>query len=50
MDTQVVVVMAYNDLAVDNQVVYCRDHIEVESVIADMVGHRGDSMSDAMRL
>lgn len=50
MDTQVVVVMAHNDLAVDNQVVYCRDHRVVELVIADMVGHRWDSVLDAMRL
>ena len=48
MDIQVVV--AYNDLAVDIQVAYCRDRRVVELVIADRVGHKRDSMSDTMRL
>lgn len=48
MDIQVV--MAYNDLAVDIQVVYFRDHRVVELVIADRVGHRRDSMSHTKRL
>ena len=48
MDIQVV--MAYNDLAADTQVAYCRDHRVVELVIADRVGYRRNLMSDTMRL
>ena len=48
MDTRAVV--AYNDLAVDIQAAYCREHRVVELVIADRVGHRRYSMSDTMRL
>ena len=48
--TYVQVVMTDNDLAGDIQVVYYQDHIVAESVFADTVGRRGDSMLSTMGL
>ena len=42
--------MTHNDLAGDIRVVYYQDYRVVESVPADMVGRRQDSVAGAMRL
>ena len=50
MVTDIQVVTTDNDLAGDILVVYYQDHRMVESVFADMVGRREDSMSGTMWL
>ena len=48
--TYVQVVMTHNDLAGGIPVVYYPDHVVAESVFADTVGRREESMSCTMRL